>query len=210
VRRLDRAQRRSARVCVVLALAAFVIAVIVVRVETVSSLDAGTKSLVRDGRSLALAAPMHAVSLLGSGYVLLPITLAWSVVLWRRGQRTLAVSLPAIGAGAALTLALLKWSVGKPRPTLRGYGFPSGHVFGVTVFVVLAVYLLWAFDAPRRVRRAAQALGILYVLVVGYSRLYVNAHWLSDVGGGLLAGILFALVMMLVMDRQIASSGPSR
>ena len=119
----------------------------------------------------------------------------------------MALSLPAIGLGAVVALGITKWVVNKPRPSLRGYGFPSGHVFGVTVFVVMAVYLLWQFEAPRRVQHAARAVGIVFVLVVGYSRLYVNAYWLSDVVGGLLAGVAFALVMVLAMDARLADPG---
>ena len=114
-----------------------------------------------------------------------------------------AIALPLIGLSTAVVLALTKWLVNKPRPTLRGYGFPSGHVFGVTVFVVIAVYLLWLFELPRATQRLARAVGILFIIVVGYSRLYVNAHWLSDVVGGLLAGLALATVAILVMDRRL-------
>jgi membrane-associated phospholipid phosphatase len=209
VKRLDRAARRRTAALLAAVVLAFVLAAVVARAESVSSLDHGARALVREGRSLALAIPMRVVSLLGSGYVLLPVTLACSVVMWRRRHRSVALSLPVIGIGAAAALGLIKWIVNKPRPSLRGYGFPSGHVFGVTVFVVIGVYLLWLFEAPRRVQRAARAVGIVFVLVVGYSRLYVNAHWLSDVVGGLLGGVAFALMMVLAMDARLAGEGPA-
>jgi membrane-associated phospholipid phosphatase len=76
-------------------------------------------------------------------------------------------------------------------------------VYGVTVFVIVAAYLLWAFRAPRRWQRVTQALGIAFVVAVGYSRIFVNAHWLSDVVGGLLAGIAFASAVVLVLDSRI-------
>jgi undecaprenyl-diphosphatase len=76
-------------------------------------------------------------------------------------------------------------------------------VFGVTVFVVAAVYLLWFYEMPRRTQRLARAVGVAFIVAVGYSRLYVNAHWLSDVVGGLLAGLAFAVVAMLVIDRRL-------
>jgi membrane-associated phospholipid phosphatase len=207
VKHLDRAARRSAAVFLAVAILAFFTAALIARAETFSELDRGARAYVRTGRSPGLAPPMRFVSLLGSGYVLLPVTVACSVALWRRRHRAVALSLPAIGAGAALALAATKWIVNKPRPSLRGYGFPSGHVFGVTVFVVMAVYLLWMFDTPPRVQRAARTVGIVFVLVVGYSRLYVNAHWLSDVVGGLLAGLAFALLMVLTVDGRCGLSG---
>jgi undecaprenyl-diphosphatase len=207
VKHLDAAARRRAVTCIAITVAAFVIAAIVARAETFAGLDQGTKVLVRDGRPLALAAPMRYVSLLGSGYTLLPVTVVCSVVLWRRRHRALALSLPAVGVAASLTLAVMKWIINKPRPTLRGYGFPSGHVFGVAIFAIVAVYLLWAFDAPRRTQRVVRAAAVVFVLAVGYSRLYVNAHWLSDVGGGLLAGVAFALGVVLVVDRCFVHNG---
>jgi membrane-associated phospholipid phosphatase len=146
---------------------------------------------------------MRALSVLGSGDVLLPVTVLCSVVLWRRRHRALALWLPGIGLATGVTLALLKWVINKPRPTLRGYGFPSGHVFGATVFVLVLLYLLWTFDAPGRWQRGARVAGVVFVTLVGYSRLYVNAHWLSDVVGGLLAGIAFALVTVLVLDARL-------
>jgi membrane-associated phospholipid phosphatase len=65
------------------------------------------------------------------------------------------------------------------------------------------VYFLWAFRAPRAWQRAAQGIGIAFVTAVGYSRIYANAHWLSDVVGGLLAGIAFAIAVIFVLDSRV-------
>ncbi len=203
MKHLDHVARRSAAVLVVVAVLLFVLAAWMARGESVAEVDRGARRLMREGRPAALQTPMRVVSALATGYVLLPVTLACSVVLWRRRERVAALVLPAIGLGAVVALALTKWVIDKPRPKLRGYGFPSGHVFGVTVFVVIAVYLLWRFDARRGWQRAARAGGIVFVTAVGYSRIYVDAHWLSDVVGGLLAGIAFALAMVLVLDGRL-------
>jgi membrane-associated phospholipid phosphatase len=203
VKRLDGRARRSAGVFLLLVVVVFLLAAWVAGGESFVGVDRVTRTLIREGRAAALETPMWVVGLLGSGYVLLPVTLVCSAALWRRRHRTLALWLPAIGAGTALTLAVTKWLINKPRPTLRGYGFPSGHVFGATVFVVVAVYLLWSFETPRRWQRTARAAGIAFVTLVGYSRIYVNAHWLSDVVGGLLAGVAFALLTVLVLDARL-------
>jgi membrane-associated phospholipid phosphatase len=203
MKRLDPAARRAAMAWLVLFVLLFLVATWFVRHEDLSDLDRGARALVRQGRAVALERVMRALSVLALGYVLLPVTIVCSVVLWRRRHRAVAALLPLIGVTAAGVLALTKWLVNKPRPTLRAYGFPSGHVFGVTVFVVVAVYLLWLFEMPRRTQRLARVVGVAFIVAVGYSRLYVNAHWLSDVVGGLLAGLAFAVVAMLVMDRRL-------
>jgi membrane-associated phospholipid phosphatase len=202
MKRLDRAARHAAVIVVVVLVAVFVLAAWVVRHDPVAEVDHSARALMRDSRVAALKPPMRLVSLIGSGYVLLPVTLACSAVLWRRRHEAVAIALPLLGLAAVVALALTKWIINKPRPSLRGYGFPSGHVFGVTVFVVIAVYLLWRFEAPPRWQQAARVGGALFIALVGYSRLYVNAHWLSDVIGGLLVGVAFALGAMLVVDRH--------
>jgi len=203
MKRLDHTARRAALASLLVLVLVFLVAAWFARLDALSGLDHSARALVRDGRPPALAAPMRTLSVVATGYVLLPITAVCAIGLWRRRHRAVALALPIVGAAAPLVLALLKWIVNKPRPTERGYGFPSGHVFGVTVFVVVLVYLLWLFDAPRGVQRAARALGIIFVVVVGYSRLYLNAHWFSDVVGGLLAGVAFGVGAVLVMDRRL-------
>ena len=181
----------------------FLVAVSVVRGGVLSDVDRGAKVLIREGRPAVLETPMRVISNLATGYVLLPVTLVGSLILWQRRRQTVLLWLPAIGVAAAVVLPIIKWVISQPRPTLRGYGFPSGHVFAATIFVLVLVYLLWSLDAPRRWQRAARAFGIVFITLVGYSRIYVNAHWLSDVVGGLLAGIAFALVVVLAIDRWL-------
>jgi membrane-associated phospholipid phosphatase len=52
----------------------------------------------------------------------------------------------------------------------------------------------------------ARVVGALFIVLVGYSRLYASAHWFSDVVGGLLVGSAFAVGAMLVVDRHVSTS----
>ena len=202
MKRFDRATRRWALIAVVVLLALFAIAAAVARYEAWAALDHSTRLLVRDDPALPLLRPMRWLGTLATGYVLLAFALVWSVALWRRGHRAVALALPAVGLAAVIWLALMKWIVNTPRPSLRAYGFPSGHVFAATVAVLIAVYLLWRFDVARPWQWVARTAGVAFVVLVGYSRIYVNAHWFSDVVGGLLIGMAFAVGAMLVIDRH--------
>ncbi len=83
---------------------------------------------------------------------------------------------------------LFKFLVGRPRP--RGFhaGFPSGHVTAAATFAVLLVYLLSRERPSPAVRASLLALAIALVGSVGYARVILNAHWPSDVLGGVLLG----------------------
>jgi membrane-associated phospholipid phosphatase len=203
MKRLDFAARRVAIALSLVLVLLFVVAAWFARHEDFSDLDQGARTLIRDNRVAELRQPMRLISTLATGWVLLPVSLAASALLWRRGRRALALHIPLLGATAVIVLAVTKWIVNKPRPTLRGFGFPSGHVFAASVFVLVAIYLLWLVEASRTTQRLVRVVGIVFVVAVGYSRLYGNAHWFSDVVGGLLAGVAFALAAVLVMDRRL-------
>jgi len=201
-RALDPRLRRAVSVAAAVALVLFLAAVWAVRADTFVDLDRAARAAIRHGRNRAFDRPMWLVSVLATGWVLIPIALAASVMLWRRGQRFVARALPLIAVASTVLLALTKWVIGKPRPSLRGYGFPSGHVFGVTVFVIVGLYILWLAGAPRRWRYAASGAGVVFIAAVAWSRLHVGAHWPSDVLGGAVYGVAFALLIVLYLDAR--------
>lgn len=104
----------------------------------------------------------------------------------------------------------------RPRPTglahtthnLGGYSFPSGHSGFFVWLAVLAVVLL-ARRLPRPLYLASLALALVLVLAAGLSRVYVGAHWPSDVLGGLLVGVSWTSLSLAlgrltdpIFDRQ--------
>jgi uncharacterized membrane protein YdjX (TVP38/TMEM64 family)/membrane-associated phospholipid phosphatase len=116
------------------------------------------------------------------------LAIAFGVVLWRMNERywllTLALSL--IG-GLALN-TVLKEVYARVRPyfddpwvTLSTYSFPSGHTAGaVLLYGVLVAFLASRFYAVRQ-RVACVAGGVFAVVLVAFSRMYLGAHYLSDV-----------------------------
>jgi len=208
-RRMTPDQRRELWIIAGVAALAFLAVLVAATASMVVAVDHGTKSAVRWGRHPLLDGPMHTVTRLGSGHVQLPLAAVVCTMVWRRHRR-LAQSIVVVAAGTVVGVALLKWLIGKPRPNLSTYAFPSGHVMGTLVFSGVLLYLLWVFAIGRGWRFAAAVGCALLTFAVAYSRLYVNAHWLTDVLGGMTGGIAVTTLALLFMDTQLAheSAGP--
>jgi membrane-associated phospholipid phosphatase len=121
-------------------------------------------------------------------------TAAAALLLWR-GRHRLALWTLVTVWGAALLGLLLKILVGRARPdlidavaTAPGRSFPSGHA--LTSTVGCAVLLLLVSPLLRRPWRGiAIAVAVLIPLVVGFARIGLGVHFLSDVVAGQLLGL---------------------
>ena len=131
---------------------------------------------------------MLGVSLVHTGYGMAVLVAALGWYFWRvKARYWLLALLVAVPTGALLNVAL-KYYFQRARPafdeplvTLMTYSFPSGHTSAATVFYgLLASYLVIA--RPHwRVRLGTAAGCSLMVLLVALSRVYLGAHYLSDV-----------------------------
>lgn len=134
----------------------------------------------------------------GGGKAMLIVTAALALyLLWRRRLAdTLMVAL-AVGGGELMAL-LLKGIFGRPRPlivdpleALRSYSFPSQHAMGSMVFFGLCGYLIVRDTRSWRWGVGAIVAVPLIVGLIGFSRMVLGVHYLSDVLAGYAAGIVW-------------------
>lgn len=161
--------------------------------------DREARALVGLTRNPDLDAVMGAVTLLGEATGLVPLILTATLGLWRIRRRW-ALALPLIMAGTGMLQFAAKWAIDRPRPNLAPWGYPSGHVLSLVVLLGLLVYLLHAAPVRRRWRRAGAAVSVATLLTVGFSRLYLDVHWLSDLGGGLVLGMGYLLFAIWLVE----------
>jgi undecaprenyl-diphosphatase len=164
------------------------------------ALDYGTHAWIRIIRAEALLLPMELVTLLGDHVGLILLIVVALPVLWRVDRRW-ALALPVLMAGAGALQWVAKAAAGRPRPDLAPLGFPSGHVLSTVVFFGLMIYLIaTASSRRRRWRVLACAVATVPVVVVAFSRLYLDKHWLSDLAGGLTIGAAYLLLAIWIVE----------
>ncbi|MFJ3877584.1 phosphatase PAP2 family protein [Streptomyces sp. NPDC090077] len=133
--------------------------------------------------------------------------------LWRRGDRSRAVTVGAAALVAAAVQQGMKALLGRPRPawpdpvdSAQYAAYPSGHAMTATVVCGLLLWLLPA-KAPSGVVTAAWAVAAVSVLGVGFTRLYLGVHWFTDVLAGWLLGV--ALVSLAAFRHACPGRSPA-
>jgi len=151
--------------------------------------------------------PMAALASLGAWQVLLPATAAgMGYLVWRRRWMAAAHWLAALAFGLVLTLLLgATVDVVRPPHASSGFGFPSVSVTMATItFGFFAVLI--ARELPGRTRVWPYLLTGIVVSLIGFARIYLGAHWLSDVVGGMLFGTFWLLVLGIAYRRRFNRS----
>lgn len=161
----------------------------------VGRLDASASRGMNDIRSTPLTWLVIALNVIGAGVVTIPLRALFA--LWlafrRRWQGFATWVLTWASAQLILSAAKAFFHRGRPPDPLvatSGYALPSGHaVAGAATAVALVLVLMPS--GPRR--RKWEVVAIAFAFVMALSRVYADAHWLSDVLAGVLLGTGVAL-----------------
>ncbi|HEY2581307.1 MAG TPA: phosphatase PAP2 family protein [Mucilaginibacter sp.] len=115
---------------------------------------------------------------------------------------------------AGLLSALLKILVNRARPTqplvrivqkVNEQSFPSGHVlFYIVFFGFLTVLMYDLKTIPRLIRITVSTISMVLIFIVPFSRIYLGAHWFTDVFGGFLLGVLSLYVLCFFYFRKFS------
>ena len=168
-------------------------------------LDHSADALVQSAQHPYLKILMRALSNAATGYVLVPLSVGLYLYLRHRGHHAVKL-IPWMVVGAYALFTLTKWIVARPRPRMSPYGFPSAHTFGAVVFFGGVIYLLWTIEMRPVWRWTGTVVLVLLILGVAVSRLYLRAHWLSDVAGGLAGGTAYLLFFLLAAEPSVRPS----
>lgn len=176
--------------------------------------DPGVASWFVAHRAHWLNEAVRVVTWLGSAAVVVPLAalLGGWFLLRRRDWRPLAMLGSALG-GAIGTYVVVKQVIGRSRPAVSswlghftGSSFPSGHATQVAACFAMAALVL-SSEASTRRRVVLWSGAATIAAVVGLSRLYLGAHWLSDVMAGWALGALWVCIVAAV---RLGAEGTGR
>ena len=145
-----------------------------------------------------------------SGPLAIPAVLAFAVAIFRRSGPRATIYYAAACVTGQLLNALLKYDIHRPRPrgisprltAAGGFGYPSADaMLAVLIFGLGTLMLTWTIRSAR-LRAIMLAVAAIFVVLACIARVYLGAHWPSDVVGGVLAGTACAAFFAHVARRE--------
>lgn len=122
----------------------------------------------------------------------------FSIFLWFWNKKRYTVLLWVSLVGSQLLVMLNKLVLHRARPELALYledsfSFPSGHATGSMAFYGFLIYVAWKTTKNWNKKVNSFFLGLIIIFAIGFSRLYLGVHYLSDVLGGYILGLLWII-----------------
>jgi undecaprenyl-diphosphatase len=151
--------------------------------------------------SPVFSAFLYAITQLHSPVGMSVMAVILGVVLWRQGHHYWTLSLGLAVGGGMILNTIIKLLFNRDRPTwddplmtLSSASFPSGHTAGATLFYgFIAAYMVW--NTKKAWAQAVIVAGCTFmVALVGFSRIYLGVHYLSDV----LAAVSMSMVWLVI------------
>ena len=164
--------------------------------ESLTTADSALSSWLHTHNNPRLTTAMFAVTAMGSTAVVSSIAGLFGIYLvFRRRFYWLAAITISVFGGMLLN-KLLKYAFHRQRPffhdpllTLTSYSFPSGHtMMATTLYAVLAAFFV-SRTKDARARVVIICAAVVMILRVGFSRIYLGAHYPTDVLGAMAEGL---------------------
>ena len=164
--------------------------------------------------------PLATAARLGNDFayshVSVPIGIALALValIWRRLDIAALLAAPAL---LRPTNSIVKRLVERDRPTelelavsehATGFAFPSGHAFGSALLLFAAIVCLWRLPLSTKSRIGGTVVLLAMTLNCGMARVYVGAHWPTDVGGAWLIAALWIGLLARIAEFISLRFGP--
>ncbi|HEY4516348.1 MAG TPA: phosphatase PAP2 family protein [Candidatus Paceibacterota bacterium] len=166
-------------------------------------------------RTTAMVSAMTYVSMFGEWTLILPLAAAVALVLFFAKHRAEALGLLVAVFGSTAVVLALKFVFARERPDAyfraiaeTGASFPSAHAALSLAFYGFVAYLILRRYEGGGVRLLAVGGAAALALAIGFSRLYLGVHYLSDVVDGFAIGAIF-LWLGIAVARHVRNRAAS-
>ncbi|TSC84374.1 MAG: PA-phosphatase-like phosphoesterase [Parcubacteria group bacterium Gr01-1014_13] len=172
------------------------------------SVDLSLGNLLHAFRNPLLVKILLWVTLLGNFYVVAPTILVILVLFWLWNKKIYIVPFLISVGGSFFVGTVAKYIWHRPRPMEvavyieKSASFPSLHaVLAVSLYGFLA-YFFWKYFKKWKNKINALFFGFLIIIFIGFSRLYLGVHYLTDVWAGYMIGLFWLVAAIGLIESK--------
>jgi membrane-associated phospholipid phosphatase len=174
--------------------------------ETINYLDYSINQIMFFIQHPFLVSIMKSITNIGDELVLIILSFLLLLFLLYKKKYNYLFSLAFGMASGFILVWLLKNIIQRPRPPnslieVSGYSLPSGHATMSLIFFSLLIYFFKDEIKNKILKIIVISMGILLMVLIGFSRIYLHAHWISDVFAGYCLGILLVFITLKLRKR---------
>lgn len=172
----------------------------------INVIDKTVYELITKFMSRGITNVMLFLSHLGSAITLIVLAIAFMLLMKNKtNSKFIAINLTLV----FLLNRILKWVIARPRPEVlkiiqeTGYSFPSGHSMVATGFYGFLIYLIYKNIKSKKVKYPLIVLLSILIVLIGISRIYLGAHYATDVIGGWIIGIIYLAFFIKYVYKKV-------
>jgi undecaprenyl-diphosphatase len=147
-------------------------------------------------------------TLIGSQYFLIPANLLlMAYAFFVMKDKWFGIKVTSVAFSSLFLMLALKLLFNRPRPSIPLLGqvpglnsFPSGHTFMSFTFFGLLIYTINKKIRNKWIRFSLIITCLLFVIIIGLSRIYLRVHYASDVMAGLALGLMWLVISLTVIN----------
>lgn len=150
---------------------------------------------------------MRVITFFATSQFLLPANILLALYfLFFRKHNWYSVRVPVVSLGSFIVMWSLKQYFARVRPddpvykAALGFSFPSGHAMSAMTFYGLLIYMIWRYFENAVLKWTLTILLAIFILLIGFSRVYLRVHYASDVLGGFSLGIIWLVLSLWIMN----------
>ena len=178
---------------------------------SIQNFDIATNFFIASSiRSAALTPGMILATELGRTVPMTILVLLVAAVLLSKKLKNDAYFILIVSLGASATTVWLKTVFMRPRPELAllsepSFSFPSGHATAAVAVLGSIALVLYRRSNSKSLRLLIPTLALLVILLLSFSRLYLGAHYLSDVVAGWVVGGVWLFLGVFIFKNRFVS-----
>lgn len=181
----------------------------IINSDSIVNADVRLENLIVVFRTATLTKFFYLITLLGKWEIILIFTIATITILWIKNKKIYIKPLLLSIIGSEIFTFLGKFLLHRSRPdvalyTENSFSFPSGHATIAISFYGFLTYLLIRNISKWKNKINIFFIGVAIIILIGFSRLYLGVHYLSDVLGGYLSGGIWLIVAISISEYLIS------